>query len=578
MKTETIFSTVCFTLINVLFLLNHFSPWGCLAVGLTVLFYFLKVNLIGRKHTDKTISDYLGTYIGAMLLDMVAILGLEENIINKAPASFASLPAYAIVVPILILGAGIGIMAGFNSVRGTYNCAQFYIKNIILLGLFVGVPYFFVDWDFMSVFTFGAVIVFAGAFIDLMPHSDRDYRGGFFTSCALMLIFNILCALYPDLAVRIVDIFTNYAALNAAPWYNYLIPSILLAACAVYSFISARKEEDSAKNIRTYLLLISVAAYMWISGKVSTKYDFIFLLIFTAVNFAFIVVPHKERNIIIFGAKISSVNLKYSVFLIIALLFPVAFFYGRLLIHICITVLTVCVVAVYAAHVEKQYRSLDFSADDPVKTFAFWQLILSAAAVLALICVYLKCNFAANYVLVCLIYALATVCLIALNCKNKLRPKNHYIMRIIVAVFAIMCMLFTVNQAKIKFTYKVDNKISEEYGVDAEKVGETKEITFGAKSKKTKVEGYWYWADNKDDVSPLSADKKVKNTASMKNGLLYIIAEDKNGVTAVSSRWFFDNELVMKKNVGRIRYGHTYSPLTGTLAPEPTEAADQSAE
>lgn len=578
MKTETIFSTVCFTLINVLFLLNHFSPWACLAAGLTVLFYFLKVNLIGRKHTDKTISDYLGTYIGAMLLDMVAILGLEEGIIDKAPKSFLSIPTYAIIVPILILGAGIGVMAGFNSVRGTYNCPQFYIKNTILLGLFVGVPYFFVDWNFMSIFTFAAVIVFAGAFIDLMPHSNRDYAGGFFTSCALMLIFNILCALYGDLAVRIVDIFTNYAALNAAPWYNYLIVIVLLAACALYSFISVRKEEESAKSIRTYLLLISVAAYMWISGKVSTKYDFIFLLILTAVNFAFTVVEHRERNIIIFGAKVSSVNLKYCVFLIIALLFPVAFFYGWLLIHICITVLAVCVVAIYAAHVEKQYKSLDFSSNDPIKTFAFWQLILSAAAVIALMIVYLKCNFAANYVLVCLIYAFATICLIGLNCKNKLKPKNHYLMRIIVAVFAIMCMVFTVNQAKIKFTYKADNKISEKYGIDAEKVEETKEITFGAKSKKTKVTGYWYWADNKENVTPLSTDKKVKNTAQMKNGLLYIVAEDENGVCAQSSRWFFDNELVMKKNVGRIRYGHTYSPESGILIPEITESADQSAE
>ena len=68
---EIIISTVIFSLLNVVYFLFNFSKWGAIPLVLTLGYFFLRINNKGKD--GYTLSEWIGVYFGALLVDMFFI-------------------------------------------------------------------------------------------------------------------------------------------------------------------------------------------------------------------------------------------------------------------------------------------------------------------------------------------------------------------------------------------------------------------------------------------------------------------------------------------------------------------------
>ena len=112
----------------------------------------------------------------------------------------------------------------------------------------------------------------------------------------------------------------------------------------------------------------------------------------------------------------------------------------------------------------------------PHKSWYFWQFILTMITVYSFITVYINSNFAGGYILIGFVYIFTSIAFAILSFKNKLMPKNHYAMRIIISLSVIVFLLLSVNQFALSVDIKIDNKISNQNEVSQEVVGETGKI------------------------------------------------------------------------------------------------------
>ncbi|MBQ3075925.1 MAG: hypothetical protein IJC26_07635, partial [Clostridia bacterium] len=185
---ETIFATVCFSVINSLFLVAHFSKLGCAALALAIAFCVVRVNLFGSRKGTYTVVRWIPTYLAVLMISASAIVFLEQELYQQK-ILFSAINVERLFVPAIILFVGFLLMKNWNFHGDKNDEVKFYLKNILLLGELIGISSFFIRWEWEPIIVFSALIVVVGMVLD----SLSGKTDGFVAGTVIMVLFTLLC-------------------------------------------------------------------------------------------------------------------------------------------------------------------------------------------------------------------------------------------------------------------------------------------------------------------------------------------------------------------------------------------------
>ena len=549
--TSTLFPTICFSILNALLLINRFSILGSIFTLAVIIYYFVRIEFVGSKNfkdSENGISHWLSEFIGPLALNFIAINAFHNNIFAEKPTlnGIHNSGDVSLAICLLIGGYILLLILCKNWISG--KKFLYYGKFVYIIGLTLWISSVLINWEVYSLLPILSVVAAISLFCDLICTKENNIKcnAGFAWCTILFVVFNILNIFYPSFSIKIVDLLYNFNFSNLSPWYVSLIAIVLLSICAINYYLTKMNKRIHCIDVHIYLSIISYISLLWILNSISTKYDILFITILTVLNIVFIFHKFYESDCFIFDIEFSDVTFKYIGFILLSILLPISFYFGWVLKCICIYVLGIAIFNFYEIfNLKKQ----DSDVIPPHKSWYFWQFILTMITVYSFITVYINSNFAGGYILIGFVYIFTSIAFAILSFKNKLMPKNHYAMRIIISLSVIVFLLLSVNQFALSVDIKIDNKISNQNEVSQEVVGETGKINIVIKeAKKQELEAYYYWEDSKEAVSSLSTDGK-ENAIEFKNGCLHIVLEDQNGATSSITRWFYDDDLKIDKSV-----------------------------
>ncbi len=537
-NVETIFSTICFALLNILFLLSYYSLSGLIATAVTTLFYVLRINFVCYKNDDKNrngSTGWLGVYLGAFLINALFIVLFKYRVFDNIPKpsiNFDDTSAFFIIVGLIVM-----LIVFKNLSEVNEFSFKFFLKYILLSISSILLSIILIKWSALyALILFNISVVGVALIIDCinMKSSYFYYSSGFIYARFFLLLFNILLFLYPKYGLHIVKMFINPHFYLYAPWYMYAIACSIILVCAVCVQLQQISRNSKSVEIRVYLYMLSCAILMYITHTYSTAYNSIFVLIHILIGIVYLLFPHKDSIKTFFSNDCSVITLSFTALLIASLLLPVFCYHGVLLQYaiVCVTIF-----GIYAFYTF--YEKTD--KDTPVHSWLFWQFIITMAAIFAGVVSYTRYNFSGNHITITFVYIITTLAFTIINCENKLLPKNHIRMRIIIAVAAILFICLGVDGSKVKVNISVDNAISSKEEVNPEQVKETGKINITVDSKNAEnVKAYCYWLNDESKTFQLTIGTEKPNAIDFKNDQLRIVIKDENGIVSTKSRWFFD--------------------------------------
>lgn len=531
-------STAAFSLVNILFLVRHFSYWGCASVAAILLFYVVKINVLGGKRENFGITEWLGTYLGGLAVDCIFILALEEKLFETSPY-FADLQIDLVISTVFVLVIGSIILRVINKKGASISKPRFYIKNILLAVMSITVCKFYIEWEFNSIIYFVVAIVLFGVAVDAFAQHKSFTKSGFLSAYIVLLVFMLFCMLYGDFAISLVDRMMNYAAFGVAEWYYYAGAAFVFLGCAVHSHIINMSSKEACYDIRVYIWLISASLMMMVLNLFYTSYNPIFLIVYGIVNIIFLYPNHSEMKVDFFGFKVTFITLKYVPVLAMSVVLPIAFYYGWLLRAVCVLLSLIGLCAVCSKYESKKIQD---GVEYIFQNSFFWYYLLVSCALFAGVTAFEKCNFAGNYVMIIFAVALAVFGSVVLLQTNRFSPKAHPIMQGVVVSAACVFMLFGVDNAGVDFNIQRDTMTVEGMEISAVSLEIDCEDDF---------EGECYWTMNSFVNKFNSDDDKI--LIPVQNGALKIFVETENGVSAECTRFFFDSGDYEKIIVGTVK-------------------------
>ncbi len=551
MKTKTpdsLFSTVCFALLNILLLAFNFSVWGCIPVAATVV--YLLIRLHGMTTLDDSqcsITAWLGEYIGVTVLDAVLIYACERNIFKSGLVHEFESP---MIWAVIIMAAGFCVSRFILNSYADLYAYRYILRYITVAAGAVGSSFLCIKWNLTAIVCIGVIAVAVALIVDMLapPRSASGYHW----LCVVSIVFALCAIAYPQFTCELVDMVFNYRAHTAAPIPAYIAVAALFAVCAVQLSVTKKPKADTGAAARVYVFLAATTVMWMLTELVSTPYDAVFLLLMLAVQLLFLLGQRADRTVTVGGVALPVLTLQHVVLSAMMLVLPVMFYYGLVWEYGVAMVATLGIYIFYAVTTTKKADAV------PVyKTWLFWQLILTAALVYGMVVAYNQCHFASGYVFLLLVYVAATLALLTLNIENKQLKKNHSAMRIAIAAAMSLVLIFAADQVHTTVTYEVDNALSSKAQLDPATVGETDTITVTVKKDKDNPlkKCYAYWTDDKETIIAVSSDKDADNVLPFRDGALCVVCEYESGVITTDTQWFYDADHMAKAiHVGSPRF------------------------
>lgn len=588
-KTLEIFiSLVGFSLLNILYYLLNFSKWGAIPLVLTLVYYFVRVNNKKEyietaaeetakaeneaeetaeaeaetvetekaetkavvKKEEHTLSEWIGVYFGAFFVDMFFIKACYEGIIPSVPT--ISLSGDLIYVFIILI-IEIIVLLKLNKPSPGKHGVRVFFKYIILLGVTLGCSYNFIDWLESSIVFALIPVLFVSLAIEMfVSNFDVPQKHAIFSwTMVLCILFNLSNWLYPDFSISMVSWICNISLSLQYRWYVALI-LILLSVFGIVSSITLR-QKDKAKASDTKLCILSlfVTIFFWVITSNVTKYNIIFILIYAVVNCICLASGKNDRNVDIFGVSLSRSNIYCSIVLALTSGLPISFYQGTVLQYAVFACIVLFITFQYGNYKSKSEKTEgqegeDGKQDMPHKKWFFWQVIITLVALYGAVIATVTNRFIGGYILIASLYLLATLANIIISFQNPLRPKNHSVIRVLIAIPVIAVFLFCSNRSAISVEYSVDNNISSSEGLSKEAVQESGNILLGIDIRNDDVtieKAYYYWLQDDTDLTPLRFGENQENVIEPKNDCLCIVCETENGVVFTDRHWFFNREL-----------------------------------
>lgn len=530
-NVNNIISTSCFSLFNLLFLLNHFSLWGCVYVALTTAYYIVRINIVGRKRENFGLTEWLGVYVGAMFADFIIVYGLEQNVFESIPYINDTLISN-IVTTVIIALIVVPFIELFNRFGKTINRAGFYIKNILLCIFSIVVPCFYIDWQSVQyIVLFVLVIIATGIYIDIINRKNEETTYGFSAAKTILVLFMFCSVFYTEFAIKIVGIFYNLPALSLSPWYYYAGAELLLFGGVLCSYIWSYESCDISKDVKVYIAMIfAIPAYI-IFTSFYTSFTVIFVLIYAFVNIVFLFPIKQDRFLTLFGYKFSIASVKYLSVLSLSMLLPVSFYYGWLLQMSCVFIATIVICAM-----ESSYSSKTEAKFAMLNSKTFWHFIVISLAVFSICRLYLNGGNWRSYTAVSISVIIATIALIALNQKNRLKKSGHIIMKSLTCVSILVFMIFISGKTVIDVnTLRTETKSGVRYSVKID-------------SPDNFCSGKYYWLGESEQYFEFI--NEIEITLPQQNGIVCFEVQLEDGTEVYFTKCFFDRTQYCNIKVG----------------------------
>ena len=555
MKTknpELLLSTAIFSLVNILYLLFHYSRWGWLSLGLTLGYYFLR--FAGAEDKNFTITDAVGSLVGALALNMLLIQMCYAGALSTA-ALFPRNVGIAIGA-LAILGVTVFCAVKVNGMLGSFSKHIYpfaaLLRYGILIGGTVGCSYLFVAWNKAGLLLPLCCVAAVGLILELvaLKNDEDEARRVYLWLVAWFVLFAVGCCLYPDAAVAVIERLRGSMAFERIDWYQAVILLVLFFLGIVESAVLRARGKAWETDTRLYIVLFFGTAFVWITSALPTKYSFLLFMAFVVVALLYLSFDMEDEEIEFLDRSLSRVNLRLAVLLALLLGAPVAYYFGRLLPY--------AIVALSAAYIliRCSRDSGSKAADKAYRQWGFWQVLLTLLTVYAAVTATMRCRFIGSYLWIGAVYLLTTCALWIIHFNNMRRAINHYAMRLMILAPVILLLLSSAGRSSIRVRYTVDNALSASERIAAEGVRESGAITLTlyAKSEKANIVKAWcYWQENKEAVMELRVGEEQENRIEPRNDCLHLVCEDESGLIFTDKRWFSGEELTEGASVGAPR-------------------------
>ena len=573
---EIIISTVIFSLLNVVYFLFNFSKWGAIPLVLTLGYYFLRINNKGKD--GYTLSEWIGVYFGALLVDMFLIKACYSSIIPSKPV----LPSTnSMTWAIILLIAEVIVLLNLNKhIDLKYGIAVF-LKYAILYGVTIGCSYIFIKWnDAKIVFALFPILFFTLLFELFINKYNRSHCFSIFRwTMSLCVLFNLTNCLYPDYSISMVKWISNISLNLHFKWYVAIILLTLFAFGIGATVVLRQKNKSKASDTQVFLMLFFTTLFFWVTSSLVTKYNFVFIVLFFIANAIYLTFNLKSKNMNAFGVLLSTNNIQYSIVLAILIGLPIAFYYGTIIQYFILASISLFIIFQYSTFKtkgdeEEEEDEYINKQNRPHNKWFFWQVILSMFAIYAIVVTTIRCRYVWNYIFIGIVYALATGAFYIINIQNSLKPKNHCIMRMVISFPVILIFLFSINQSSINTIYKIDNAISVSENVSQDKVQESGTISLkvDVKNEKAKItKAYYYWSQDKENIVEVKLGEEQQNTIELRNDCLCFVCESESGMIYTDRHWFFNRMLGEYDEVGYARSFVNSETPENADQPEQTE-------
>ena len=468
LNEKTIISSIIFIIIDLIYLISHFTWWGCIPVAICILYYFLKADHIqtAEEAAEQGISAWWGMYIGSTCLCMFVISALFFGFF-PVDLSIGEMLSGSVVTILVVLGSSlIGLLLSRSYQQTILKCL---LRYVIVLGSMFYVLYFVMHFQFTDLIYGMVALLFASFYIEfcINGHNEKNSVISFNFLLLSWLFLGVLCLMQSSFVARIVT-YANYGfsgwtgenlldvtvngATEATPFLptaffstgHILAGALLFAAGGAISFFRRKDTEKEALDVRVYISLAAFLFLLLALRQHSTTYNNIFLLLYMIDNIIFIGVNVKPTPIgqIWQLPTITLENVKFLFHSLFLVLLPITYYHGAALKFLCV-ILGILGIFQFWKH------DLDQDQKDENVPFwkrkGFWLYLIGVTAVFAAISVWKGNGTARNYSIVGLIVLLSVVVFAITDFQNSRMYKSRHISTMIVSILVILVLAFKVG-------------------------------------------------------------------------------------------------------------------------------------
>lgn len=468
---KTLTASVIFLVINVLFLLTHFTWWGCIPVAALALYYYRRKGHIqpyGDDASEQGIAAWVGMYIGSTTVSVIIISALYSGFLpsNGFAAITDNTEGLAVQIFILIAAFVIGLIFA-KGIKQTLITRL--LRYVLLLGAAYLILHLTLGFLLRDLIYGLIAILLISLSIEYCVSAHNDKNGVIlyiFLLIALAII-GFFCLLRSEYVNRLV----KYCVFSLGNWDGWslldtlknganestplvitgwipggylLTGALLFSAGGVFSFIRRKKRSEEAEiDVRVYTALASFLLLALALRRHSTVNNLVFFVLFFALTLFGI--GFKRDAVYISKASRTKLvdlnNIEYIVWNIIFVLCPITYFHGSFLKFLCLSALIVGALQFWRKSITDPEDRVNFWTKR-----GFWLYLTCVAAIYASISIWKGNGELRDYLIVIVILFVYIVASAVTNFQNPRMYKNRIAPVIILSVLAMLILILKVGR------------------------------------------------------------------------------------------------------------------------------------
>ncbi len=468
---KTLTASIIFLVINALFLLTHFTWWGCIPVVALALYYYLRkehIQSAGEDESKQGIAAWVSMYIGSTTVSVIIISALYTGFLSADGFAVITDNSAELRVPLFIMAATfvIGLIIA-NRIKKTL------ITRLIRYALLLGASYLILHLTMgflLRNLVYGMIailIVSLGTEYCVYAHNKKNDVILYVFLLVAFLIVGFFCLLRSEYVHRLV----NYCVYSLGGWNGHslmdtlkngatestplvvvgrlpgghlLVGALFFSAGGVFSFIRRKNRLEEAEiDVRVYTALASFLLLVLALRRHSTENNLVFVVLFFAYTL-FGIGFKRDATYISKASNIKLVdlnNIEYIIENIIIVLCPITYFHGSFIRFLCLAALVVGAIQFWRKSIATPGDNVDFW-----KRRSFWTYLTCVTAVYASVSIWKGNGELRDYLIVIVVLLIDIVTSVITNLQNPRMYKNRIEPVIIISVLAMLVLVLKVGR------------------------------------------------------------------------------------------------------------------------------------
>ena len=471
LNEKTLTASIIFLVINVFFLITHFTWWGCIPVAALALYYYLRkghIQTSGDGGSEQGIAAWIGMYIGSTTVSVITISALFSGFLPSDGFAAITDNTEGLAVQIFIIVAA--IVVGIILAKGI---KQTLITRLLRYALLLGAAYLISHLTMgfqLRDLVYGLIAIFLISLsveYCVSVYSDKNDVILYIFLLAALAIVGFICLLRSEYVYRLV----NYCVFSLGCWdgqslldtlkngagestplviagripSGYLLAGTLLfSAGGVFSFVwRKRRSEGEEIDVRVYTALASFLLLVLALRRHSTPNNLVFLVLF--FSFTLFGIGIKRDSVYLPKASHTKLvdlnNIEYIVWNLVFVLCPITYFHGSFLKFLCLSALIVGTLQFWRKNIVDPKDHLGFWARR-----GFWLYLTCVAAVYAVVSIWKGNGELRDYLIIIVILFVYIVASSVTNFQNPRMFKNRISPVIIISVLAMLVLILKIGR------------------------------------------------------------------------------------------------------------------------------------